>query len=164
MSIGTLNMHLSMNKNYERLAWISLIVLGVFTIQNQANTNTDLNTLIETYHAETQIQKSAIMDFNNQLHSTRDSSYMRGFEAGKTQAGIALAQGDSLYGYTEGYHAAVSQFSPTIDSDSTKAAMLGDLLIYFIDHEMSAEDSYWELLKYMSEDPPLNANAESPNK
>ena len=52
-----------------------------------------------------------INDFSVQLNAARDSSYSKGFEEGRTQAGVALAQGGSLYNYTDGYHAAMSQVS-----------------------------------------------------
>ena len=98
-----------MSKLNERLIWVCVIVFGAFMIQNQSNTNANLETILKTYHLESEIQNSEITDFNNQLHVVRDNSYLRGFEAGKTQAGIALAQGESLYDYKEGYHAALTQ-------------------------------------------------------
>ena len=89
---------------------------------------------------------------------------MRGFEAGRTQAGIALADGKALYEYKDGYHAALTQFTEPVESNKSLDSMFADMLIDFMDHELSAEESYWELLEYMTEDPSLKANAESPNK
>ena len=129
-------------------------------MQNQSNNNANLKTILEAYNLETHIQKAEIVDFNNQLHSARDNSYARGFEAGKTQAGIALANDEALYGYKEGYHAALTQFTEPIESNKSLDSMFADMLIHFMDHELSAEESYWELLEYMTEDPALRANAE----
>ena len=93
----------------ERYLWIGAVILVAFAFQNQVNTSNNLETLLKTYDLETTIQKSEIVDFNNQLHAARDNSYVRGFEAGKTQAGIALAKDESLYDYKDGYHAALTQ-------------------------------------------------------
>jgi hypothetical protein len=149
-----------MNKLNERLVWISVIIFGVFMIENQSNNNANMEMILKTYHAETQIQKSEIADFHNQLYSARDNSYLRGFEAGKTQAGIAFVKGESLYNYADGYHAGVSQFAEPLESNKSTESLLAELLVDFMDHELSAEESYWELLEYMTEDPSLKANAE----
>lgn len=153
-----------MNKKYERFLWIAAVIFAVFTIHNQANTNVALEMLLKTYNVESNIQKSEITDFNNQMHLVRDNSYRRGFEDGRTQAGIALAQGRSLYEYQDGYHAALTQFTEPIESNKSPDSMFAEMLIDFMDHELSTEEAYWELLEYMTEDPSLKANAEQPNK
>lgn len=96
-------------KTYERYLWIAGLILAGFAFQNQLNNNNNLQTLLVTYDAESKIQDAQISDFNIQLSVARDASYSNGFEAGKTQAGVALAGGGSLYNYTDGYHAAMSQ-------------------------------------------------------
>ena len=153
-----------MNKINERLVWISVIILGAFMIQNQLTTNANLETLLQTYNLESNIQKAEIVDFNNQLHAVRDNSYVRGFEAGKTQAGIALANDQALYDYKEGYHAALSQFEQPMEANKSADSIFAELLIDFMDRELSLEESYWELLEYMTENPSLNANTDQPNK
>ena len=60
-------------KTPERYLWIGAVILIGFAFQNQVSNSNNLETILETYHAETQIQNSAIMDFNNQLHSVRDN-------------------------------------------------------------------------------------------
>ena len=153
-----------MNKINERLVWISVVILGAFMIQNQLTTNANLETLLQTYNLESNIQKAEIVDFNNQLHAVRDNSYVRGFEAGKTQAGIALANDQALYDYKEGYHAALSQFEQPMEANKSADSIFAELLIDFMDRELSLEESYWELLEYMTENPSLNANTDQPNK
>ena len=93
----------------ERLLWVAGLVLACFMIENQSNNNANLQTLVSTYNAESVIQDNLINDFALQLDTAKDNSYSRGFEDGRTQAGIALANGDSLYDYKDGYHAAMSQ-------------------------------------------------------
>jgi len=104
-----------MNKT-ERYLWIAGLVLAGFVIHGQSNNNANLHTnnanlqtLLATYDAETHIQNAQISDFNTQLSVIREESYSQGFEAGKTQAGIALVKGGSLYDYADGYHAAIAQ-------------------------------------------------------
>ena len=93
----------------ERYLWIAGLILAGFVVQNQLNNNNDLQTLLVTYEAESKIQDAQINDFSVQLDAARDASYSKGFEEGRTQAGVALAQGGSLYNYADGYHAAMSQ-------------------------------------------------------
>lgn len=93
----------------ERYLWIAGIILAGFVAQNQFTNNNNLRTLLQSYEVETNIQNAQINDFSNQLTVVTAESYSAGFEAGKTQAGIALARGGSLYDYTEGYHAAIGQ-------------------------------------------------------
>ena len=93
----------------ERYIWIGAIILALFIAQSQSQEKDSLEFLIKTYDAETQIQTSQILDLTNQMAIARDTSYSKGFEDGRTQAGIALAKGGSLYDYKEGYHAALTQ-------------------------------------------------------
>lgn len=93
----------------ERYLWIAGLILAGFVIQNQSNNNANLQTLLITYDAESTIQNAQISDFNTQLSIVRAESHSQGFEEGKTQAGIALARGEALYDYTDGYHAAIGQ-------------------------------------------------------
>ena len=93
----------------ERYLWIAGIILAGFAMQNQFNNNNNLRTLLQSYEVETNIQNAQINDFSSQLSVVKAESYSEGFEAGKTQAGVALARGGSLYDYTDGYHAAIGQ-------------------------------------------------------
>lgn len=93
----------------ERYIWIAGLILAGFVIQNQSNNTDNFQFLLKTYETETQIQDSELRDLSNQMAIARDTSYSKGFEDGKTQAGIALAKGGSLYDYKDGYHAGISQ-------------------------------------------------------
>ena len=93
----------------ERYLWIAGIILAGFVFQNQTNNNANLQTLLQSYEVETNIQNAQINDFSIQLAVVKGASYSEGFEAGKTQAGIALVRGGSLYDYSDGYHAAIGQ-------------------------------------------------------
>ena len=110
-------------KTVERYLWIAGILLAGFVVQGQFNNNANLETLLVTYEVESKIQDAQINDFSVQLNTARDSSYSKGFEDGRTQAGVALAQGGSLYNYTDGYHAAMSQIKEDAALDVSKALL-----------------------------------------
>ena len=108
----------------ERYIWVAALILGGFFFQNQESRMSDLNTLIRTYSMQTQIQDQQISDFALQLHSAEQMEYSRGFENGKTQAGIALVQGGSLYDYADGYHAAVDQISDDVGLEVSQGILV----------------------------------------
>ena len=148
----------------ERTFWIIAIIALLFFVQDQSQRFANLNTLIKTYELESNIQYSQLMDFNHQMDQTSRLEYDRGFEDGRTQAAIALINDKALYDYADGYHAALTQFTEPIESNKSLDSMFADLLIDFMDQELSAEESYWDLLEYMTEDPSLNVNTEGRNK
>ena len=111
----------------ERYLWIAGIILGGFVIQNTSNNNSNLETLLHTYEAETNIQSAQISDFTTQLSVIEAESYSQGFEAGKTQAGIALVKGEPLYDYADGYHAGISQAIEQSDVLEISAGIMSEL-------------------------------------
>ena len=94
----------------ERILWIIGAGLIAFFAESQMKRVDNLEILLTTYQMEASIQNAQIGDFSQQLNSAKDSSYSRGFEHGKTQASVAFVHGDTLYNYSDGYHAAISQF------------------------------------------------------
>ena len=107
----------------ERYLWIAGLILAGFVIQNQSNNNANLQTLLVTYNAESKIQDAQINDFSVQLDAARDASYSQGFEEGRTQAGVALAEGGSLYNYRDGYHAAMAQVTEEAHLDVSESLL-----------------------------------------
>ncbi|HBY68403.1 MAG TPA: hypothetical protein DEG69_11975 [Flavobacteriaceae bacterium] len=94
----------------ERVLWILGLGLLAFFTEHQMIKTSNLETIITTYELESNIQSSQFHDLSQQLLLNRSDEYQKGFEAGKTQAGVAFMNGDSLYNYTDGYHQAISQF------------------------------------------------------
>ena len=94
-----------------------------FVANNQSSNNDNLRALITTYELEGNIQDAQLADFSQQMHVATQAEYSKGFENGRTQAGVALAQGGSLYNYTDGYHAAVSQFADQSSLEVSKAIL-----------------------------------------
>ena len=107
-------------KIQERYLWIAGLILAGFVMQGQLKKSNDLSTLLVTYQLESNIQDAQINDFGQQLSAAKDSHYQRGFEDGRTQAGTVLAEGGSLYGYSDGYHAAIAQNSLFLLSQEEK--------------------------------------------
>ena len=66
---------------------------------------------------ESEIQDSQIMDFSQEVSSIKSSEYQKGFEDGRSQAGIALVNGRPMLDYADGYHAALTQFSDDLISE-----------------------------------------------
>ncbi len=144
----------------ERYLWIAGIILACFVIQNQFNNNSNLQTLLVTYDVESRIQDAQINDLSQQLGLTRDSAYSKGFEEGRTQAGVALIHKTSLYSYTDGYHAALSQFGiADEDGKGLTKDFVYDLVLETLEQSDETEGSYLELLELLTD-----SNTEEENK
>jgi len=95
----------------ERYLWIAGIILTGFIIQGQSKNNEDLKTLITSYQLESKIQDAQILDFSQGLEVIKGNEYVKGFEEGRAQAGIAFSNGRPMLDYADGYHAALAQFT-----------------------------------------------------
>ena len=98
-------------KIQERYLWIAAIILCAFIAQDQSKKNGDFEILIKSYELESQVQSSQIVDMLQSSLSAQSSEYLKGFESGRSQAGIALVNGRPMLDYADGYHAALEQFS-----------------------------------------------------
>jgi hypothetical protein len=100
----------------EKYLLIGAVLIMMAVIHQQYTANNSLSHLLKAYELEAQIQDRQLIDISSQIRTTQAEEYNKGFEHGKTQAAITLMNGKSLNGYTEGYHAAISQFG---DSPAT---------------------------------------------
>jgi hypothetical protein len=66
------------------------------------------------------IQSDQINELVLKLDDADSAQYNRGFEDGKTHAMLAMIHDENLYGYTEGYHAAINQLSEELSSEEIK--------------------------------------------
>ena len=172
-------------KIQERYLWIAAVILVAFFAQSQSSRIDNLSTLVTTYDMETKIQDAQINDFDQLLVRSKDSEYTKGFEAGKTQAAIVLMNKESLYNYTDGYHAATEQFADAnaldisqsiivelnnlrkmvprllnqvseMEKNSLPADYVLDLFIDNLNSDIETEENYLEILDLLlSEDPPV---------
>lgn len=109
----------------ERHLWIGALIVSVFFVQGKLGHIDRLDLIIESYSLEAEIQNSQISDFRQQLLTSQSAEYNKGFENGRTQAGVAFSQGRPMLGYSDGYHAALKQFNPSYRSEEEK--LLSDL-------------------------------------
>ena len=102
----------------ERTIWIfttiNVLVLCTFfcghTYQIHQEEVERLSFLIKTYDSETDILEAQLADTLSEISRRESSGYQEGFEAGRTQAGIAFLHDGALQSYGDGYHAALSQW------------------------------------------------------
>tara|TARA_R110002020_G_scaffold32638_1_gene100141 strand:- start:1873 stop:2241 length:369 start_codon:yes stop_codon:yes gene_type:complete len=97
-------------KIHERYLWIGALIVSAFMVQGKIDQLDRLDSLLETYKLESQIQNAQISDFHQELQLSKGVEYTKGFEDGRSQAGIAFTQGRPMLDYADGYHAALSQF------------------------------------------------------
>ncbi len=108
----------------ERYLWIAALILVAFMAQNSSKEVDNANFLTESYRLECEIKNSQINDFNNQRLQSAEKSYSRGFQDGRTQAGVAFSQGRPMLDYSDGYHAALTQFT---SKESLEVELLREL-------------------------------------
>ena len=97
-------------KMHERYLWIGALIVSAFMVQGKIDQLDRLDSLLETYKLESQIQNAQISDFHQEMQRLEGVEYTKGFEDGRSQAGIAFTQGRPMLDYADGYHAALSQF------------------------------------------------------
>lgn len=144
----------------ERFLWIAAVILVAFYAQNTSDHNNRLQTLLQTYEAEGLIQGAQISDFALQLNTAKDAEYSRGFENGRTQAAVAFLHENTVYNYTDGYHAAIGQFGiADHNGNGLSQDFLLELLLDTLDTNNSAEETYLEILDdLLSEDAGIQAD------
>jgi len=143
----------------ERLFWIAGIILVVLFAQQKSHKADNLQTLITTYQLESNIQDAQITDIAQQVRGAAQLEYDKGFEAGRTQAAIVLMDKGSLYNYTDGYHAAVSQFGvANPDGKGLSQDILLDMLLSSLENEVDADATYLNIITDMISNKEENDN------
>lgn len=105
-----------MNKKLENTVVIigtCLCVWLCFVITQGVDNSKDyksLELITESYRAESDIKSAQITELALKLQTIESEAYNRGYEHGKIYMGVAQVHGKGMTGYTDGYHAAVSQF------------------------------------------------------
>ena len=144
--------------NKERYIWIGVFVLGCLFCDRKMSQIETLESLDRHNQLNSQIQADQINELSNLINQSNSVAYEKGFREGESHAMVTAINGGNLKDYKDGYHAALAQFTEPIEPNKSLDSMFADMLIDFMDHELSAEESYWELLEYMTEDPSLKAN------
>jgi len=100
-----------MNRTIVTTGVICVLTLMTHLIIVSFDRNSTLAGVLDTQVGANRILKSQVEELVYTLDLKESEIYNRGFEAGKTQMGLALMNGKALAGYKEGYHAALEQFS-----------------------------------------------------
>ena len=98
------------------------VVLGTvcyFLVDRKDWELTKTRFIAKAQEVENRILAAQLKDYEQLVFQLRQEEYQKGFEAGKTQMGVSFMQGESMLGYSDGYHAAISQFGP-VDSAVVK--------------------------------------------
>lgn len=132
--------------NKERLLWVSVLILGAFFCDRKISEIERLEVLDKHREISAQIQSDQLLDLMQKMEETSSNKYKEGFELGKTQALVASINKDSLFEYSEGYHAALDQF----DSSSNKSEIY-QAFIDALEANNQASENYADLLDLLSD-------------
>ena len=100
-----------MNKTTVIVCIVCVLTLMTHIVLNALNRAETLELILGNQLTANRILKSQVEELVYTVDLKENEIYNRGFEAGKTQLGVALMNGKAMIGYKEGYHAAVDQFS-----------------------------------------------------
>jgi hypothetical protein len=107
--------------NKERYLWIGVLILACLFCDRKMSQVESLELLNQHDQLNRQIQSDQINELTLKLNELDSIQYSQGFEDGKTHAMLAVIHDESLYGYAEGYHAAIDQLSKEMSSDEIKS-------------------------------------------
>ena len=99
-----------MNKTVTTVGIICVLTLMTHLVINSLNRADTVELILGNQLAANRILKSQVEELVYTVDLKQHEIYNRGFEAGKTQLGIALMNGKSMANYKDGYHAALDQF------------------------------------------------------
>lgn len=97
--------------NFERLIWVSALVLVGFFCANLLNKIDTLELMQDQYRLTSSVKTDQILDLMNELDNSKESQYQSGYLNGQQHAMTASIKGEHLYDYADGYHAALKQFN-----------------------------------------------------
>lgn len=135
--------------NTERLFWLSGVIFLAFFCMNKINHIDNFEFLDQKHSLAYQLQADQINELTNNLHDREKLGYDRGFKAGEHRALIATINGEALYDYQDGYHAAIDQF--VSDNKTNIEDDAYSIFLSLLDIFEKSEDSYQELLELHSQ-------------
>ena len=100
--------------NRERYIWIGIFVLSAMFCDRKMAQIEGLEMLNNGNKLNSEIKSDQINELILKISESNSNGYKRGFEEGKAHAMIATVNGKSVYGYSDGYHAAINQLSEEI--------------------------------------------------
>ena len=107
------------NMNIKIISITLLNLFGVVCYMLVSNSNevSRLEFLVTTFQTEKSLNDSYVTELNSRIRGIENEAYNRGFSDGEIKTGIAFMNDEALASYSDGYHAAISQFGP-VDTSS----------------------------------------------
>jgi len=131
-------------KFFFTLTAINLVCLVTYYAVGQYNEIERLKFLIKTFDVEKSLTEATIQDLRISLQQATSDAYHKGYNEGELKTGIAFMEGKSMHSYSDGYHAAISQFGPV---DASKLPNVDALAVYTLTelfYECIEEKNYKE--------------------
>jgi hypothetical protein len=92
---------------------IALVIGVAFYVTDRKQWTIDKQDFLIIAHTqENRLLAAQLSDYSQQIYQTNYEEYRRGYDQGRTDMGIALMEGESMVNYSDGYHAALTQFDP----------------------------------------------------
>lgn len=131
--------------NTERIMWLAGIFLLAFYSLNQNKQIANLEILYESNVLHGNIQSSQIEEIYSKIDEYKSSSYSQGFNDGESRAMISFLKDEPLNDYSDGYHAALSQFDLN-DGVNPSNNDLYELLVSLLAANDQSLENYQDLL------------------
>jgi hypothetical protein len=118
-------------KIIERTSWLSVCVIASIIAISAWNREKLKDTLIQTYEASSEIERSMFNDMVVQMDIKSSNEYNKGFHDGQNNLGVAMMEGYSRLNYSDGYHAAIWQNAAetiSVPSDASLDRAVDDII------------------------------------
>lgn len=105
-----------MNKTIVAVCIVCILTLMSHIVLNTLDRCSTLEAILSNQLSANRMLKSQVEELVYTMDLKESEVYNRGFNAGKTQMGLAMMNDEAMVGYKEGYHAALEQwekFPPT---------------------------------------------------
>jgi hypothetical protein len=112
---------------------IALVIGVALYVTDRKQWTIDKQAFIITAHTqENRLLAAQLSDYSQQIYQTNYEEYRRGYDKGRIDMGISLMAGESMVNYSDGYHAALTQFDPDFvePMDSTDPVAATFLSLY----------------------------------
>lgn len=93
------------------LILVALVIGVAFYVTDRKQWTIDKQKfLLEVHNQENRLLLAQMQDYEQQIYQSNYEEYRRGYDEGRAHVGIAMMEGESMLNYSDGYHAALTQF------------------------------------------------------